>query len=140
MTINLADYMQLFPAYTRDKLRFSALAEAVLRQAADLMALVPGLASGFSFAYAAGIRLDALGESVSVPRQEGWDDETYHSVLLKKLRLYTWDGTNETSCDFVDEGEFFADNCDGTVDAESALPLPANEVLPVPMGIRVVSG
>ncbi len=138
MTINLADYMQLFPAYTRDKLRFSTLAEAVLRQAADLMALAPELASRVSFARAEGIQLDALGESVSVPRQEGWDDETYRSVLLKKLRLYTWDGTNETSCDFVDEGEFFADNCDGTVDAETALPLPVNEVLPVPIGVKTV--
>ena len=134
--MDLNDYLALVPAFSREKPRFSALAEAVLRQAADLAALVPELASGFSFAHAEGIQLEALGESVGMPRREGWDDETYRSVLQRRLRLFTWDGTNETSCDFVDEGEFFADNCDGTVDAETALPLPANEVLPVPMGVR----
>ena len=136
--MSLNDYLSLFPAYTRDMPRFSALAEAVLRQAADLMALVPGLASGFSFACAEGIQLDALGESVSAPRQEGWDDETYRSVLLKKLKLYTWDGTNETAFDFVDDGESFRDNGDGTVNAETDLPLPANEVLPVPVGVKAL--
>ena len=118
--------------------RFSALAEAVLRQAADLIALAPSLASGFSFASAAGIQLDALGSSVSVPRQEGWSDETYRAVLLKKLKLNTWDGTNETSFSFVEDGETFIDNCNGTVTAYSALPLPANEVLPIPIGVKSI--
>ena len=85
----LKDYMNLFPAFSREKPRFAALAEAVLRQAADLMALAPQLASGFSFASAEGIQLDALGESVRIPRQEGWDDETYRKVLLRKLKLNT---------------------------------------------------
>ena len=111
---------------------------AVLRQVTDLITLVPQLASGFSFAHAAGIQLDALGESVSVPRQLGWDDETYRSVLLKKLKLFTWDGTNETAFDYVEDGESYCDNGDGTVDAETELPLPANEVLPVPIGVKAV--
>ena len=136
----LDSYLALFPAFSREKPRFSALAEAVLRQAADLIALVPSLASGFSFAFAEGIRLDALGASVSVPRQESWDDETYCAVLLKKLKLNTWDGTNETSFSFVEEGETFIDNCNGTVTAGTALPLPANEVLPIPIGVAAVSG
>ena len=134
------DYSALFPAYTREKPRFAALAEAVLRQAADLMALVPGLMSGFSFAHAEGTQLDALGESVSVSRREGWDDETYRRVLLKKLRLFTWDGTNETSLDFVEEGESLNDRCDGSVIARTDLPLPAAEVLPVPVGIKTREG
>ena len=136
--MDLSDYMSLFPSYTRDLPRFSALAEAVLRQAADLIALVPSLASGFSFASAKGIQLDALGVSVSIPRQEGWSDETYRAVLLKKLKLNTWDGTNETSFSFVEEGETFIDNCNGTVTAGTALPLPANEVLPIPIGVKSV--
>ena len=102
--MNRNDYLSLFPAYTRDMPRFSALAEAVLRQAIDLMALVSGLVSGFSFAHAEGIQLDVLGESVSLSRQEGWDDETYRSVLLKKLKLFTWDGSNESSFDYLDAG------------------------------------
>ncbi len=135
------DYMSLFPAYTRDKPRFAALAQAVLRQAVDLMALVPSLESGFSFAQAAGVQLDALGESVSIPRQDGWDDETYRTVLLKKLQFYTWDGTNETVSRYLDAGQTQHDNTDGsvTVQAGSSLPLPANELFPVPMGVRTVN-
>lgn len=138
MTLN--DYMNLFPAYSREKPRFSALAEAILRQVTDLIALVPFLASGFSFDSAVGSQLDLLGASVSVPRQEGWTDEAYRAVLLKKLKLDTWDGTNETSFDFLDDGETLIDNCNGTVTATTSLPLPANEVLPVPIGVAAVSG
>ena len=135
--MTIKDYMNLFPAFSREKPRFAALAETVLRQAVDLMALAPQLASGFSFASAEGIQLDALGESVSVSRREGWDDETYRRVLLKKLRLFTWDGTNETAFGFLDEGEILMDRGDGTVTAYTNLPLPAKEILPVPIGISV---
>ena len=138
--MNLAFYLALFPASSREKPRFAALAEAVLRQVMDLIALVPFLASGFSFDSAVGSQLDLLGASVSVPRQEGWSDETYRAVLLKKLKLDTWDGTNETSFDFLDDGETLIDNCDGTVTAATSLPLPANEVLPVPIGVAAMSG
>ena len=136
--MNLDDYLSLFPAYTRDKTRFIALAGAVLRQVMDLMDLVPQLASGFSFARAEGKQLDELGTSVGIPRREGWDDESYRRVLLKKLKLYTWDGTNERAFDFAEEGEVFVDNDDGTVTARTDAPLTASEVLPVPLGIRVV--
>ena len=136
--MNLDDYLSLFPAYTRDRPRFIALAGAVLRQVMDLMDLVPQLASGFSFAHAEGVQLDALGGSVGIIRQEGWDDESYRRVLLKKLKLYTWDGTNERAFDFAEEGEVFVDNGDGTVTARTGLPLPAGEVMPVPMGIKAV--
>ncbi len=137
---DLAFYLALFPAFSREKPRFSALAEAVLRQAVDLIALVPSLASGFSFASAVGVQLDELGTSVSVPRQEGWDDETYRAILLNKLKLNTWDGTNETSFSFVEEWETFIDNCNGTVTTGTSLPLPADEVMPVPLGVAAVSG
>ena len=136
MMIN--DYMNLFPAFSREMLRFSALAEAILRQAADLMALVPQLASGFSFSSAEGEQLDAIGESVSVPRQSGWDDETYRNVLLRKLKLNTWDGSNETSFDYLEEGETFCDNGDGTVTVQTPAPLPADGLLPVPMGVKII--
>ena len=136
--MNLDDYLSLFPAYTRGMPRFIALAEAVLRQATDLMDLVPQLASGFSFAHAEGVQLDALGGSVGIIRQEGRDDESYRRVLLKKLKLYTWDGTNERAFDFAEEGEVFVDNDDGTVTARTGLLLPAGEVMPVPMGIKAV--
>ena len=136
--MNSADYLSLFPAYTRNKPCFVALAEAVLRQVTDLMALVQQLASGFSFASAEGKQLDELGASGGITRQEGWDDETYRRVLQKKLKLFTWDGTNERAFDFVEEGETFVDNDDGTVTVRTDVPLPAGEVMPVPRGIKVV--
>ena len=135
---DLAYYLSLFPAYTRGKPRFIALAGAVLRQVTDLMDLVPQLASGFSFACAEGIRLDALGDSVGIPRREDWDDETYRKVLLKKLKLFTWDGTNGTAFGFLEDGETLIDHDDGTVTAHTDLPLPAEEILPVPMGVKTV--
>ena len=81
---DLAFYLALFPAFSREKPRFAAMAEAVLRQVTDLMALVPQLASGFSFALAEGIQLDALGESVRIPRQAEVSSQTrskYDTIL-----------------------------------------------------------
>ena len=67
------DYMTLFSAANRDKPRFAALARAVLRQAEDLIALIPQLESGFSLAGARGIQLDAIGESFGIPPARGPD-------------------------------------------------------------------
>ena len=94
--MDLSDYMSLFPSYTRDLPRFSALAEAVLRHATDLIALIPNLESGFSVEGAAGAQLDALGASFFTPRQLGWDDETYRNALRRKLKRVNWDGRNWT--------------------------------------------
>ena len=132
------DYMTLFPGYTRDKPHFAALAAAVLQQVNDLIALVPEMESGFSVAHAVGEQLDALGVSLSIPRQSGWNDETYRSILLRKLRRNQWDGLNESAFDDVDEGETFTDNCNGTVTATTVEAVPAKEVMPVPMGFKAV--
>ena len=132
------DYMTLFPGYTRDKPRFAALAAAVLQQVNDLIALIPELESGFSVAHAVGAQLDALGVSLSFPRQSGWNDETYRSILLRKLRRNQWDGLNSSAFEYVDEGETFTDNCNGTVTAVTVETVPAKEVMPVPIGIRTI--
>ena len=132
------DYMTLFPGYTRDKPRFAALAAAVLQQVTDLIALVPELESGFSVAQAVGEQLDALGVSLSIPRQSGWNDETYRSILLRKLRRNQWNGLNDSAFEYVDEGETFTDNCNGTVTATTVEAVPAKEVMPVPMGFKAV--
>ena len=125
--MNVSDYLSLFPAYTRSRPRFAALAEAILRQAVDLITLAQSIAPGFSFAQATGIQLDALGGSVGIPWQEGWDDETYRGVLLRKLKLWTWDGMNASVPDFLASGETLKDNGDGSVTVTTAsLPLPAN--------------
>ena len=133
----LKDYMNLFPAFSREKPRFAALAETVLRQAVDLMALAPQLASGFSFASAVGAQLDDLGASVSIPRQSGWDDETYRKVLLRKLKLNTWDGRNETSFSYLEAGEMYCDNGNGTITVRTPGPLPADGLLPIPIGVKM---
>ena len=132
------DYMTLFPGYTRDKPRFAALAAAVLQQVNDLIALIPELESGFSVAHAVGAQLDALGVSLSIPRQSGWNDETYRSILLRKLRRNQWNGLNSCAFEYVDEGETFTDNCNGTVTATTVEAVPAKEVMPVPMGFKTV--
>ena len=132
------DYMTLFPGYIRDKPRFAALASAVLQQVYDLLALVPSLESGFSVERAVGLQLDALGASVSVLRESGWDDETYRRILIRKLRRNRWDGLNESTFDYVEEGERFCDNGDGTVTATTSEAVPTKEVMPVPMGFKSV--
>ncbi len=132
------DYMTLFPGYTRDKPRFTALAAAVLQQVYDLIALVPELESGFSVAHAVGAQLDALGVSLSIPRQSGWNDETYRSILLRKLRRNQWDGLNSSAFEYIDVGETFTDNCNGTVTAVTVEAVLANEVMPIPMGVRAI--
>ena len=135
--MSLQDYLSLFPAYTRSRPRFAALAEAILRQTVDLITLARSIAPGFCFANAVGVQLDALGGSVGIPRQEGWDDETYRSVLLRKLKIWTWDGMNGSVPDFLAAGETFKDNGDGSVTVTTGpLPLPANELLPIPMGVK----
>ena len=130
------DYMTLFPGYTRDKPRFAALAAAVLQQVYDLIALVPEMESGFSVAHAVGEQLDALGVSLSIPRQSGWNDETYRSILLRKLRRNQWNGLNDSAFEYIDAGETFTDNCNGTVTATTVEAVPAGEVMPVPMGFK----
>ena len=132
------DYMTLFPGYTRDKPHFAALAAAVLKQVNDLIALVPEMESGFSVAHAVGAQLDALGVSISIPRQSGWNDETFRSILLRKLRRNQWNGLNDIAFDYVDEGETFTDNCNGTITATTVEAVPAKEVMPVPMGFKTV--
>ena len=132
------DYMTLFPGYTRDKPRFAALAAAVLQQVYDLIALVPEMESGFSVAQAVGEQLDALGVSLSIPRQSGWNDETYRSILLRKLRRNQWNGLNDSAFEYIDAGETFIDNCNGTVTATTVEAVPAGEVMPVPMGFKAV--
>ena len=132
------DYMTLFPGYTRDKPHFAAVSAAVLQQVYDLIALVPELESGFSVAHAVGEQLDALGVSLAIPRQSGWNDETYRSILLRKLRRTQWNGLNDSVFGYIDEGEIFTDNCNGTVTATTVEAVPAKEVMPVPIGIKSV--
>ena len=124
--------------------RFSALAAAVLRQAADLQALIPFLESGFSIGAAVGTQLDALGASVGVLRPPGMTDEDYRQLLSMKFALWGWDGSNETVPELVDRmipGASQVDNGDlsvtVTVPASATLPAAAEALFPVPAGVQI---
>ena len=62
--MTLQDYLSLFTGASREKARFMALAEAVLRQAMDLQAVVAAMPAAFSVEEAAGIQLYALAEEI----------------------------------------------------------------------------
>lgn len=133
-------WMSLFPSATREKPRFSALAETILRQAADLAAVVTAIPSAFSILNATGTQLDAAGEACGIQRQESWNDETYRSVLLRKLKLNTWDGMNEAVKDYLEIGETLLDAGANAVNVHTGtLPLSVNELLPIPIGVKVTN-
>lgn len=144
--MTLADYLSLFPAASRQKPRYMALAEAVLRQAADLMPLAGDILSGFSFARAEGAQLDALAQSIGLNRADvsgGLEasDEDFRQYVLDKLNLWAWDGTNEgvqAVLDRILPGSRQRDNADGTVTAlpSGTLPAAAGDLFPVPAGVR----
>ena len=134
------DYLTLFPGYVQEKSKFMALAAAILRQAGDLITLAQSIAPGFSVGSATGVQLDAIGKSFGMERQEGWSDETYRTVLLRKLKRNTWDGMNGTTPQYLEAGETLNDNGDGTMTVHApGLPLPVEELLPVPIGVKPVS-
>ena len=133
--MRLSDYLALFPGASRGKARFMALAEAVLRQATDLEALAANLQPGYSFAAAEGLQLDAIAEAVGITREPGTADEAFRQYLLARLRLWTWDGTNETVPAVLPAGVTLTDNADGTV---TVIPAGTEkELLPVPAGVKI---
>ena len=85
-------------------------------------------------------KIFAAGEACGIQRQESWSDETYRSVLLRKLKLNTWDGTNETVEACLEAWETLTDTGGNnvTVQTTGTLPLPVQELLPVPVGVAVV--
>ena len=135
--MNLQDYMDLFPAYSREKPRLMAMAESLLRQAADLEELVVSMPSAFAFAEAEGVQLDAIAETIGLRRAPGMTDEDFRAYLLAKLKLWTWDGTNAGTAVVLPACVAQTDNGDGTV---SVCPAgTGKDLLPVPAGVRVES-
>ena len=113
-----------------------ALAEAVLRQAADLTALVADIQPGFSVAGAEGAQLDALAEAMGLRRETGMTDAAFRQEVLAKLRLWTWDGTNPGALSVLPAGVTMTDNGNGTVTVRPAGSDPG--LLPVLAGVRIV--
>ena len=144
--MQLMDYITIFPGATREKPRFMALAEAVLRQATDLQ-VVEEIPAAFSFALATGAQLDLLAESVGLKRADTSDgancmDADFRQFLLAKLALWGWDGTNECVPEVLEAGlpgSTETDNGNGTVTVSPAgvLPAPVKDLAPVPAGIGI---
>ncbi len=133
--------MTLFPAYTRRKPRFCALAQAILSQAQDLETTIREIPAAWSPDEARGVRLDTLGSASGLPRPEGMADEDYRQYLLAKFALFTWDGTNETAQPLLESvfpGSAISDNGDGTVTVHPVSALQEQYRLwPVPAGVSV---
>lgn len=138
------DWLSLFPGASRDRPRFMALAEAVLRQVSDLLPLIAQLQSGFSFAEAEGVQLDQIAGIVGLSRADiGTDasDEAFREYLLAKLALWTWYGTNKTVPNVLAvalPGSSQLDNREGTVTVNTESNLPPGKVFPVPAGVGIV--
>ena len=145
----LNDWLGLLSPSARVLPRFSALAAAVLGQAADLAAVAEALSAAYSLTAAEGAQLDALGNSLGISREELPDgsastDEAYRGVLLAKLSIWRWNGTNETlpaalAEAFPGQTVRMTDNGDLTVTATGSVPENAAAVLPVPAGVRLIT-
>ena len=141
--MTLSDYIALFPGASRGKPRFMALAEAVLRQSADLMNVVASLQAAFSFTEAEGQQLDLLAESVGLSRADtadgaGCTDEGFRVFLTATLALWGWNGTNEGVPEVLEAGLpgcTETDNRNGTVAVSPAGTDPGR--VPVPAGVRM---
>ena len=138
------DYMTLFPAYTRQMPRFSALAQSILTQAGDLETLIRSIPAAYAPETAEGIQLDAIGEASGLQRPEGLPDADYRTYLLAKFTLWTWDGTNETAQPLLDRifpGSTISDNGNGTVTVHTVSPLQETYSLyPLPAGVLATQG
>ena len=147
--MSLESYLEMFPSATREKPRFMALAQAVMLQAAELLALVQTeIPAAYELGTASGAQLNALGELLNVPRPlPSTSDEDYRFLLRARIAVHHWDGTNESLPEVL-EAAFpgreakLIDNQDGTVTASVSgnLPFSLEELFPVPAGIRLIHG
>ncbi len=133
------DYLKLFSGAIREMPRFSALAQAILRQAEEMMAIMPEIAAAFSVDQAVGVQLDWIGETLGLKRTMAMDDsdDSYRDLIKAKLALWRWDGTNESVPGLLEEafpgqGVTMRDNGDMTVTVEPAM---AELVLPIAAGV-----
>ncbi len=136
------DYMSLFPSASRELPRFSTLAQAVLSQVNDLIAVVAAFPAAFSVSGAVGEQLDDIGASFMMPRPEGLTDVEYREYLAAKLAMFGWDGANDTAQELLNRlfpGSTVSDNCDGTVNVHTVSALQSEQKLfPMPAGVRAI--
>ncbi len=136
------DYMSLFPAWFREKPRFAALAQAILTQVNDLMAVIQSIPAAYSPDFAEGACLDAIGEASGCPRPDGMSDADYRQVLLASFALFSWDGSNETAQTILSTtfpGSTISDNINKTVTIHPVSQLQVDHHLyPLPAGYQAI--
>ena len=138
-------YLELLSGFVRGLPRFAGVAEAVLKQAEELMDVVRGIPEGFSVEAAEGVQLDLIGGAMGLRREDAADgsDETFRGYIRAKLALWRWDGSNEGVGTVLEEGLpgmgiVIRDRGDLTVEVSGeieGLPGRTEEVLPVPAGV-----
>ena len=138
-------YFELLSGFVRGLPRFAGLAEAVIRQAEELMDVVRGIPEGLSVEAAEGVQLDLIGGAMGLRREDAADgsDETFRGYIRAKLALWRWDGSNEGVETVLEEGLpgmgiVIRDRGDLTVEVSGeieGLPGRTEEVLPVPAGV-----
>ena len=139
-------YIGLLSGFVRGLPRFAGVAEAVMRQAEELMDVVRGIPEGFSVEAAEGVQLDLIGGAMGLKREDAADesDETFRGYIRAKLALWRWDGSNEGVENVLEEGlpgkeieiRDLGDMMVGVIGDVEELPGRAEEVLPVPAGVR----
>ena len=138
-------YIGLLSGFVRGLPRFAGVAEAVMRQAEELMDVVREIPEGFSIEAAEGVQLDLIGGVMGLRREDAADgsDETFRGYIRAKLALWRWDGSNEGVGTVLEEGLpgmeiMIRDRGDLTVEVSGeieGLPGRTEEVLPVPAGV-----
>ena len=138
MIPTLSSLMGLFTPAVRELPRFSALAEAVLKQASDLAACAEALPEAFSLQSAEGVQLDLLAAPSGLERPRGMTDEAFRNLLKAKLALWRWDGTCKGAVEILAEafpGAALTDHADGSVTVSGTTA--GKDLLPVPAGVRI---
>ena len=141
----MLNYFEYLSGFVRGLPRFAGVAEAVIRQAEELMDVVRGIPEGFSVEAAEGVQLDLIGGAMGLRREDAADgsDETFRGYIRAKLALWRWDGSNEGVGTVLEEGLpgmgiVIRDLGDLTVEVSGeieGLPGRTEEVLPVPAGV-----
>ena len=136
------DYMSLFPAWFREKPRFAALAQVILTQVNDLIAVIQSIPAAYSPEFAEGASLDAIGEASGCPRPDGMSDADYRQFLLASFALFSWDGSNKTAQAVLSAafpGSTISDNIDKTVTIHPVSQLQVDyHLYPLPAGYRAI--
>ena len=143
--MNVDEMLSLFSPAVRGMPKFMALAEAALRQIADLQHVVSEIPNAFSLNEACGVQLDVIGGNFGIPRKDvpgGVTDSVYRDYLRSKLALWRWDGTNEgvpaaLAAAYPDGNVVISDNVNGSVNVRVTGSTPSNlsDTIPVPAGI-----